>query len=145
MTNILPTPKICRENKEKRLSFSTSIISCKNFESVIPTFNELLVKLFKTSLSDGKGGFELKFDPTLSPDAYVIDTEGESFVIRASAKEGLMYGLASALQLISVTGNTLSAPSLYIEDKPDKEYRSLMLDFTLVSYLLFFLQPNFHL
>ena len=112
MTNILPTPKICRENKEKRLSFSTSIISCKNFESVITTFNELLVKLFKTSLSDGEGGFELIFDPALSPDAYVIDTEGESFIIRASAKEGLMYGLASALQLITVNGNTLSAQRL---------------------------------
>ena len=128
MTNILPTPKICREDKGNRLLFSPSISYCKDFEGVIPTFNELLVKLFKTSLSDGKGGFELKFDPALSPDAYVIDTEGESFVIRASAKEGLMYGLASALQLITVNGNTLSAPSLYIEDKPDKEYRSLMLD-----------------
>ena len=128
MINILPTPKVCRESSGKRLMFSASISSCKDFEGVIPSFNELFVKLFKINLSSGKGGIELVFDSALSPDAYVIDTEGGSFVIRASAKEGLMYALASAVQLIAVTGNKLSAPSLYIEDKPDKEYRSLMLD-----------------
>ena len=129
MINILPTPKVYRENDGKRILFSTSIISsCKDFEFVIPTFNKLFEKLFKTRLSDGKGGFELVYDSALSCDAYVIDTEGNSFVIRASAKEGLMYGLASAVQLVTVNGNTLFAPSLYIEDKPDKEYRSLMLD-----------------
>ena len=128
MINILPTPKVCRESSGKRLMFSASISSCKDFEGVIPSFNELFVKLFKTNLSSGKGGIELVFDSALSPDAYVIDTEGGSFVIRASAKEGLMYALSSTIQLITVTGNKLSAPSLYIEDKPDKEYRSLMLD-----------------
>ena len=128
MINILPTPKVCRESSGKRRLFSASISSCKDFEGVIPSFNELFVKLFKTNLSSGKGGIELVFDSALSPDAYVIDTEGESFVIRAAAKEGLMYGLASAVQLVTVKGNTLSVPSLYIEDKPDKEYRSLMLD-----------------
>ena len=129
MTKLLPTPKIYRENKDNRLSFSQSIISnCKVFENAIPAFNEILKKLFKISLTYEKGGLELVLDTSLAPDAYVIDTEGGSFVIRASAKEGLMYALSSTIQLITVTGNKLSAPSLYIEDKPDKEYRSLMLD-----------------
>ncbi len=128
MINILPTPKICRENEEKRITLSPSITSESNcFSQHITTFSKIFEKLFKIKLGEGKGGLTLVYDASLPSDTYVIDTE-ETFIIRASAKEGLMYGLASALQIIKVKEGVISAPSLYIEDNPDKEYRSLMLD-----------------
>ena len=128
MINLLPTPKICRENEGKRITLSPSITSERNALSQhIPAFSKIFEKLFKIKLGEGKDGFTLVYDASLPSDTYVIDTE-EAFIIRASAKEGLMYGLASALQLVSVKEGVIFAPSLYIEDKPDKEYRSLMLD-----------------
>ena len=129
MIKILPTPKICREEKGKFISLLPSASSDYNtFLEHIPAFSGIFKKLFNMSISECKGGFELIFDSSLAPEAYVIDTTCGEFIIRASAKEGLMYGLASAIQLVSVSGASLTAPSVYIEDRPDKGYRSLMLD-----------------
>ena len=129
MINILPTPKVCRENKGKALSILPVASSNYNaFLEHIPAFSDIFKKLFNIIIPEGKGGFELVFDPSIASNAYVIDTTGGEFIIRASSKEGLMYGLASAIQLVSVSGPSLTVPSVYIEDRPDKNYRSLMLD-----------------
>ena len=128
MINLLPTPKLCRENKGKIISFSPFISSeSEEFSIHIPAFSKIFEKLFKIKLCEGKGGLELIRDSAIPPDSYIIDTS-DGFAIRASAKEGLMYGLSTAIQLIKEDNSSLSAPSVYIEDRPDKSYRSLMLD-----------------
>ena len=129
MIKLLPTPKICHENEGKSVTFSPVIWSeRKDFLEAIPAFSEIFEKLFNMSLCEGEGGFELIFDPSIAADAYVIDAEDGKLVIRASAKEGLMYGLSLSLQLVQIKNGLLSSPSVHIEDRPDKEYRSLMLD-----------------
>ena len=118
-----------RENKDKSISFFPFITSKnKSFIESALNVSDIFKKLFNISLCEGDGGFELVFDSLIAPDAYVLDTTGKALIIRASSKEGLMYGLSTAIQLIKADNNSLSAPSVYIEDRPDKCYRSLMLD-----------------
>ncbi len=129
MIHLLPTPKSCREKGEQSVSFAVAIMSEEPaFSEVIPMFSGVFKKLFRVELAVAKGGLVLLSDFAVAADAYVIDTTGGAFVIRASAKEGLLYGLASVLQLVTVQNGLLCAPSAVIEDRPDKEYRSLMLD-----------------
>lgn len=129
MIHLLPTPKSCREERERKLLFAPAILSeHSEFSKDIPTFAGFVQKLFRLELALGPGGFVLRLDASLAADAYVIDTTGDAFVICASAREGLLYGLASALQLVTVQAGGLCAPSAVLSDAPDKEYRSLMLD-----------------
>lgn len=72
-------------------------------------------------------GIELCFDSTLAKNEYRINTE-MALKIYASDSEGLCYGLATALQICTPCEGGISLPSVEIEDCPDKDYRSIMVD-----------------
>jgi hexosaminidase len=136
MINVLPKPKICREIQKNELSFCTAIVAKDAaFSKYIPTLSEIFKKIHGVGLAEETGGFILAFDGKISPSSYVIDTS-DGFTIRASDKEGLLYGFASAIQLIRFSDGMIFASSVHIEDGPDKEYRALMLDLSRNWYKL---------
>lgn len=129
MINILPTPKkyeIIDEAAHKiGLSLYTDVAEWKDTANA---FCESFFKIFETELPTGKkGGIELVFDASVKKDAYKLDS-AESVVIRASDKEGLNYGLASALQLLNINNGELVIQNVAIEDYPEKEFRAFMID-----------------
>jgi hexosaminidase len=81
------------------------------------------------ALTDGKkGGIEVYFDASVAENAYRIETTDGPLCLYASAVEGLMYGFATALQLCTMADSAIRLPSVKIEDYPDKDYRSIMVD-----------------
>ena len=129
MINLLPTPKkyAIKDNAFHKLS-TTLYNEVTEWNDVVEAFCESFFKVFETDISVGqRGGIEIVYDDTVKKDAYLLDS-GQAIVIRASDKEGLNYGLASAIQLINVFDETMSVQNVFIEDYPEKEFRSFMAD-----------------
>ena len=131
MIQLYPVPKSYQiKNEEKKMIAAAVYTEKAEWQAHGELLSELLERTTYTTLTVGKkGGVELCYDPKVRADGYVIDIE-ESLKIYASAKEGLLYGISTALQLLfnAKTEEGLLLESLHVEDYPDKEYRSLMVD-----------------
>ncbi len=75
-----------------------------------------------------KGGIEIVFDAALAKNTYRLNSEQGPLYIYASDAEGLCYGLATALQISGASADALLLPRVFVEDYPDKDYRSIMVD-----------------
>ncbi len=129
MITIIPTPKIYREKEEKSIIFSPAIYTEEEgFKEKCNSFIEDFKKLTECELEFKKGSIELKLNPSLDCDGYILDCTKEGIVLSASGDEGMFYALASLTQILSKEENGISCPEVHIEDKPNKEYRSLMVD-----------------
>ncbi len=130
MVRILPFPKECKVVEDVRIVIPNYVFTEKSeWVGHVETFELQMKKVLRVDVEYGKGGFVAAFDGSLAPDEYVIDSTSGEFYIYASDKQGLMYGFASVLQMIDVReGQILKSKKYYIKDRPDKEYRSLMVD-----------------
>ena len=129
MIHILPTPRVCQTITEERRALAPTVYTTEpTWQGAMDAFCESAAKIYGLTLTKGKeGGVVLLKDSTLAPDAYVLDT-AEGVVIRAANAEGAQYGLATALQLLQAQNGALFVPTVHIEDAPEKEYRSMMID-----------------
>ena len=129
MIKVLPTPKICQDIDGGVLEIPFSICAIDNkFKAEIEVFLDYFKRVFKKDITQKCGGITLKYDISIAADAYIIDSKDDKLYLMASDKEGLLYGFSTLLQIISVNGNSISVPRLHMEDFPDKEYRSVMID-----------------
>lgn len=74
-------------------------------------------------------------DQSLAPEAYVMEVNSESIIIKASTSRGFFYALQSIRQLLppaiegsSPANDSWSIPVMSIEDEPRFSYRGFMLD-----------------
>lgn len=125
---LIPTPKKVRIYDDTitlaNLSIHTNHCPWKKHISI---FQDYFRRINDTVPIESCGGIELYFDSSIKASGYVFDSTN-GIRISASDEEGILYGLATALQLIKVENSRLSAPKFHIEDYPDKEYRGLMVD-----------------
>lgn len=129
MINIIPTPKVCTAVENARVKLKNAIytdnrywvIYCESFANDFEHITGCLPEY-------GKGGIELKLDKEIRADGYVIDCSETGITASASTNDGILYALASLLQLVEADGDNMICPKVYIEDYPDKEYRSIMID-----------------
>ena len=129
MITIIPTPKICNEKEGKMLTLIPAIYTQnKDLEELCKTFAEDFYKMTDCNLEFKKGGIELIYDASLRADGYTIDCTETGIILSASAKEGMIYALSSLAQLLTTIDGVTTCPQAHIEDYPDKEYRSLMID-----------------
>ena len=91
------------------------------------TLKHAFNKLFKVKLTDGDGGILLKQDCTLTPGSYRLDVDVKA-VLSASDPDGILYAMATLIQSAEVKDGALVLEKAHVEDKADKEYRSLMVD-----------------
>ena len=127
--NIIPAPKKCSV-KDNALHLIPFCIYCERDEwsMYAASFTESFERGYEKSFELNKrGGIELCFDASLKENAYRITTDGP-LSIYASSAEGLCYGLATALQMANVEKNGIHLSTVEIEDYPDKDYRSIMVD-----------------
>ncbi len=128
LSKILPQEKKCTFGQGN--AFFEKAIWTENhgWDDIVSGFCSSFEKVHEVKLENKKGGIELVYDVNVNENAYELRVSDGGMQIYASANEGILYGLSSALQLASVSGNKLSAPVLHINDYPDKDYRGLMID-----------------
>lgn len=130
MLNLLPIPQkfdIIDETARPVLPAISNNV-CEWADDV-NTFCDIFAKIFKTTLTKEESkGIRIVKDSDLPNDAYTVDSTKEGIVLAAASREGLLYGFATLLQLVTGTKASLAVPSVRIEDAPDKEYRAFMLD-----------------
>ena len=75
-----------------------------------------------------KGNIVLKLDSKLDDEEYKI-TVGDSVVITAGSYAGAAYGTTTLLQAVQMTSTgNFQIPLMNIEDRPDFEFRGLLID-----------------
>ena len=84
-------------------------------------------KLFHVELTDGDGGLVIRRDSSLAVGSYRIDVDDVA-VLSASDKDGILYAIATLIQAAEVKDGKIVLERAHVEDKADKEYRSLMVD-----------------
>lgn len=127
MIPVIPVPKNAHFSSEQSHSLPMCVTADSQWWSDISVLSELFLQIFEATLSPGEGGIELRFDPAVAPNAYILDT-GTVACIRASGREGLLYGMASLLQMITISEEKIIVPAANLEDYPDKPFRAFMLD-----------------
>lgn len=129
MPNLIPMPKTY-ETLAEGVHFVPFHFFCEKeeWQEHAAVFCDAFERGHAWKLSEGeKGGIEVYFDASVAKNAYRITTEGP-LCLYASEIEGLMYGFATALQLCTMADVAIRLPSVKIEDYPDKDYRSIMVD-----------------
>lgn len=129
MPTVIPYPKKCTATAEgKHIIPAALYTEVAEWGETLAAFSDMLQKGYGVTPATGeRGGFECYFDASLAENEYRITSEA-AICIYASAIEGLSYGLATALQAVRPTEGGFSVEGLLIEDRPDKDYRALMVD-----------------
>lgn len=127
LVNVIPTPK--KIVKDEGVTTLPLAISCSVNEWDIYTdsFVEIFEKMFEKSIVKSEGGIQLVCDNSLSPKSYRIDSR-EGIVLSASDSEGILYALATLLQMVNTEQGIIEVEKAVVEDYPEKDYRTLMID-----------------
>ena len=127
MINMIPSPKKY-EISEQICSVPCSIYTDEpDFQGELEILVQAYERLYSVHPKFEKGGIELLRDVTLEAGTYVVDSKN-GIKAYASDREGMLYALATLLQLTKYEKGSIEIPVLNIEDYPDKGYRSLMVD-----------------
>ena len=129
MLTLIPAPKKCTVHTEEHHLLPLTVNCDKSeWSDHVAAFCDSFLRGHGKTLTVGKkGGVELCLDESLASNEYRLTSEG-AVRIYASSSEGISYGLATALQLIKPDESGMLAPEVTIEDCPDKDYRSIMVD-----------------
>lgn len=123
---IIPTPKSAVISDGQTVISTSACTVCDDFKSEVLTFNALSERLFGVH-SDGSS-VELTFDGTLGSGEYRIECAEDKICAYASDRDGASYAMSSVLQLVTVKEWHTCVPHITVNDRPDCNYRSLMLD-----------------
>lgn len=127
---LIPTPKTL-ERGEGDLTFRPTICAeYAPFASYAETFCTCMDKIFDgcVHFTLSEGGVVLRLDETLKAGTYVLDSCGETVVLTAADDEGMLYAIATLLNIVVLEDEKPTICRVHIEDAPDKEFRALMLD-----------------
>ncbi len=125
--NIVPTPKSVKVIDGRTVAALSVACLEDSFLDYVPTLKDAFKKLFKVTLSDGEGGIILKKDTALMSGSYKYDSR-DTITLSAPDAEGILYAMATLILTASVENGRITVSRAVIEDHPDKEFRSLMVD-----------------
>ena len=125
MPRPVPTPKVYKIKDEDGVKIKSSVYSfVPVWDAYVDVFKDMYKKAHGITLGVEEGGIELYEDSSLAKGSYRIETD-DKVCVYASDNEGILYALASVLQLPYSDG---TIARLHIEDYADKEHRALMID-----------------
>ena len=127
INTILPTPK--HVELFERQSVIVPRIACNHtpWAPYVSTLTEAFAKIYEIDLTPGEDGIILAYDASLPAKSYRYEAD-QVITLTASDNEGILYALATLLQAVNVTNGIIEAEKALIEDHPDKDYRTLMVD-----------------
>ncbi len=124
---LIPIPKKT-ESQEGTQALPLCVASdVPAWNEYVSTFRAAFESIYQKKLSLGEGGVRLCKDTAIPAGHYRFDSR-EGLVLSASDDEGILYALATALQVIDLKDGAMVLPRVLIEDHPDKNYRALMVD-----------------
>ena len=134
--NIVPIPKTINIEPDKRkLKLSSSILFFTSsseintllnvFEKDIESISSMDIKFKETTKINADLVFEI--DINLEDEEYSIQI-GNNIIVNAGSYNALSMAKSSLIQLLKLEKNKLIFPMLEIKDKPDSEYRGLLID-----------------
>ena len=127
--NIIPSPKSVRLLGDEISYIKIPSKICAKSEelaSVATAFSDITKKLYGAEISEGCG-IEVKKNASLAASEYKL-TVGESVTVEAGDADGAACALATLVQIIKLEGKDMLVPAVEIADKPDCDYRTLMVD-----------------
>ena len=125
--NILPTPKKVTLFDGFTLVKPAIYTDHTPFAAHLAVFSQAFEKINGIPVAIAPGGIRVEYCACLAPNAYTLDSR-DGIVLCASDIEGLMYALATALHAIEPDGENLRCEKAFIEDHPEKDFRSIMVD-----------------
>lgn len=128
MLKMIPTPKQAEQNEGKTAELPCRICThCDEWQRYVDAFCDTFYSVYEIKPEQGEGGVELFCDSDLKQGEYQIEAEN-MIRIKAADSEGVLYALASLLQLIQVENGHIIVAQTKIFDYPEKDYRALMVD-----------------
>ena len=127
INNIVPTPKSVTTLEGNTTAPLFYCCESDAFTECTDALVESFVKLFHVTPICASGGIILRKDDTLPTGAYRYDTS-EGIILSAKDSEGMLYAIATLMLTASVCDGKITVSKAIIEDKPDKEFRALMVD-----------------
>ncbi len=127
LQSLIPIPKKLEELEGSLNLPLCADTDCAEWAEYVSTLCVSSNKIFREGLSVGRGGILLKKDLSLPAGHYRLDAR-EEIVLSASDDEGILYAIATVLQVMNSKNGALLFPRVLIEDHPDKDYRTLMVD-----------------
>jgi len=135
-TSIVPIPKTINIDPDKRgLILSNSILFFTSsseintllnvFEKDIESISSMDIKFKETTKIKADLVFEI--DNNLEDEEYSIQI-GNNIIVNGGSYNALSMAKSSLIQLLKLEKNKLIFPILEIKDKPDSEYRGLLID-----------------
>lgn len=124
---ILPTPKKTELFKGASPINAAIWTDHAPFLPHLKVFTDAMQRLFRLDVAIAPGGIRVDFDATLTKNAYRLDSR-DGLVLAASATEGMLYALATAIHAVKFKNGQLTCEKALIEDWPEKPYRALMVD-----------------
>jgi hexosaminidase len=135
-TSIVPIPKTINIDPDKRgLILSNSILFFTStpeintllnvFEKDIESISSMDIKFKETTKIEADLVFEI--DNNLEDEEYSIQI-GNNIIVNGGSYNALAMAKSSLIQLLKLEKNKLIFPILEIKDKPDSEYRGLLID-----------------
>ncbi|MBE6687734.1 MAG: hypothetical protein E7588_00465 [Ruminococcaceae bacterium] len=130
---VIPMPKeVCGVDNDG--NFAIAKIQPKiytdneKFKKYAETFAEYAGRIHGADFEIACGGIEIYTDLGLAKGEYRIDCNENNVKIYACEDNGVTNALSTVLQLMCVDGECIDIPLVKISDKPDCEFRSLMVD-----------------
>jgi len=124
--SLIPMPKsICLG--EGTVSVPAAVYSAE-YGAEAKVFALYAERLLGIKLCFSGGGITLLRDASLKNGEYRITCGKEGVFAYASGSEGAGYALATLLQLMSAENGSVILPCISIEDRPDSDFRGMMVD-----------------
>ncbi len=130
---LIPMPKEVT-GKEFDVRFAETMVDASIYTNVSDfylfseTFIEYVERVHGLKLEFCEGGITLFWDSSLLKGEYRIEVTDSRINVYAGDNDGATYALSTLLQLMKVVDKKICFPSVCIKDRPDCEYRSLMVD-----------------
>lgn len=123
---IIPVPKSVR-SKDKTIIVNAAVYS-DTFKDDAETFSAIAKRIHGVSVKLDKGGIQVLTDSTLSKGEYRIECVDDGVFAYAADREGARYALVTVMQLMVAENNSIVLPHVSIQDRPDCDFRALMID-----------------
>lgn len=128
--NIIPHPKkVTLGDCDAPLTFKGISTTDGRLADHISSFVSLVERIHGVSLT-AEGGIKIELDARLGAGEYRLSVSETDANIAAGDEDGATYALSTLTQLAAPCecGKGICLPRVEIEDKPDCEYRALMVD-----------------